>query len=133
MIRTSRPFSWRRLHSLRRRLIKHLFTSKKEETCVPSFSNLLWKLFLARNNPRGHEEQKFLRRRTHVGPPEQVSDDRQASGDWHLSNVGTLRRNDDPANNHGSAIRNRHFCLRRLRVETRGVLHGRYAALYLVC
>src|SRR3989442_15710969 len=117
MIRTSRPFSWRRLLSLRRRLIKDLFTSKKEETCAPSFSNLLWKLSLARNNPRGHEEQKFLRRRTHVGSLEKVSDDRQAANDRHLGDVGTLRRDDDPPNNHGSPIQNGHFCLCRLRVE----------------
>src|SRR2546422_8846690 len=102
MIRTSRPFSWRRLLSLRRRLIKHLFTSKKEETSVPSFSNLLWKLSLARNDPRGHEEQKFLRRRTHVGPTEQGSDDRQASGDWHPRNARRLRPYDNPANHHAS-------------------------------
>src|SRR3989442_15694174 len=105
MIRTSRPFSWRRLLSLRRRLIKHLFTSKKEETCAPSFPNLLWKLSLARSNPRCHEEQKFLRRRTHVGPPEQVSDDRQASVHWRLRDVGTLRRNDDPATKFVSSMR----------------------------
>src|SRR5580765_4286670 len=98
---------------------------KIEETVVSSISpevesvstSVLADRELSRDDSRRQEEQKFLRRNRHVGPLEEVSDDRPAADDRGLGDVHTLLGDDDAANHERAAIGNGYLRLRRLRIE----------------
>src|SRR5580692_5634080 len=71
------------------------------------------------------EEQQFLRLDGDGGPFEEVADQRQATDDRNLLDVGVLGGDDDAANHDGAAVRNEYLGLRGLRVQRRDTLHAR--------